>query len=136
MWAYHTVQNILEQEKDKTWTNDHIERRQSLLQAFQLASQFGFLTPLTDLHLNSETLDEQEDDDPFKVGKSTNYCHLKSHLVVVSCFRMYGNNHKACLNRQKACYANLDFCYTDFLILNSFTTLKCIFWTFLSDNWA
>ena len=35
MWAYQSIQNRLEEERDTVWTNDQFERRQSLLQAVQ-----------------------------------------------------------------------------------------------------
>ncbi len=37
LWAFHTVQNILENEEDKAWGHDHSERRASLLHGFQVS---------------------------------------------------------------------------------------------------
>jgi hypothetical protein len=36
MWAYQTLQNLLEDELDRSRTHDYQLRRQSLLQAFQV----------------------------------------------------------------------------------------------------
>jgi hypothetical protein len=41
LWAFHTVQNILENEEEKVWGHDHSERRGSLLHGFQV-SNFTF----------------------------------------------------------------------------------------------
>ena len=54
LWAFQTVQNALEKEENNAWTNGLSKRRQTLVRAYQLAAQFGFLTPLTDMYLEPE----------------------------------------------------------------------------------
>ena len=62
MWAFQTIQNILDEELDTIWSKDHFERRQMILQAVQIAKDFGFLTPMTDIHLKSDSLDDTDTD--------------------------------------------------------------------------
>jgi hypothetical protein len=61
----------LDQEDEKVWGNDASERRQHLLHAYQLASDFGFLTPVTDMYLKSQISDD-EYQEPSEVD---NHCY-------------------------------------------------------------
>jgi hypothetical protein len=39
LWAFETVQNALEKEENNAWTNGQSKRKETLMRAYQLATQ-------------------------------------------------------------------------------------------------